>query len=307
MSNKIIAPAYFGWINEPDIVADVVKANNVQLWNDTDASGLSYDDIPDYISGAEIATKVLGHALPDYDQKSVGSCVGFGTTKAVEYLSLAEIYLLKDKEEFQTLTQEVTYALSRVEIGGGRITGDGSIGAWACQAIKQYGMVKRGKYGDLDLTAYDEAQCRKLGKIGMSKDMENVAKLHPVKSYTKITNYKDAMVALAQGFFITVCSNQGFSSTRDEQGFAKPSGSWGHCMCISGYQKKKQNNKLRDGFIIDNSWGSKWIKGPKGSIPMNDGAFWADAAVVDRMLAAGDSFALSSYSGFPKRQIDWNL
>jgi len=29
--------------------------------------------------------------------------------------------------------------------------------------------------------------------------------------------------------------------------------------------------------------------------------------VVDRMLAAGDSFALSSYSGFPKRQIDWNF
>lgn len=307
MSDKILAPAYFGWVYEPAIVEEVCKSDGMVSWGDTPASGLSFDDIPDHFSGAEIAEKVLGKKLPDYNQLSVGSCVGFGTSKAVEYLSLAEIYLLKDKEEFKTIAQEVTYALSRVEIGGGKLVGDGSIGAWAAKAVKDYGVVARGKYGDLDLTAYNEAQCRKLGKIGMSKDMETVARQHPVKSYTKITNWKDACVALAQGFFILVCSNQGFSSTRDDSGFSKPSGRWGHCMCISGYQKKTANNKLRDGLLIDNSWGSSWIKGGKGTIPMNDGAFWADAAVVDRMLAQGDSFALSSFSGFPKKQIDWNF
>ena len=307
MSNKILAPAYFGWVHEPAIVEEVCKSDGMVAWGDTPASALSFDDIPEYFSGAEIAEKVLGKKLPDYNQLTVGSCVGFGTTKAVEYLSLAEIHLLKDKEEFKTLAQEVTYALSRVEIGGGRIVGDGSIGAWAAKAVKDYGVVARDKYGDLDLTKYNTDLCRKLGKVGMSKEMETIARKHPVRSYTKITNWKDACVALAQGFFILVCSDRGFKSTRDEFGFAAPSGSWGHCMCISGYQKKTANNKLRNGLLIDNSWGSDWIKGPKSTIPMNDGAFWADADVVDRMLAAGDSFALSSFAGFPKRQIDWNF
>ena len=307
MSDKIIAPAYFGWVNQPDLVEDVVSQLPQKVWGDTEASALSYSDIPEYFSGAEVAEKLLGKKLPDYNQGQVGSCVGFGTTKAVEYVSLYEIGVLKDKEEFKTLAQEVTYGLSRVEIGGGKIVGDGSIGAWAAKAVTQYGVVARGKYGDLDLTAYNESQCRKLGKTGMSKEMENIAKLHPVKSYTKITNWKDAMIALAQGFFISVCSNQGFSSKRDEQGFSKASGNWAHCMAIVGFQKKTANNKLRNGFLIQNSWGDSWNSGGKGTIPMNDGAFWADAEVVDRMLAAGDSFAFSSFEGFKKRQIDWNF
>ena len=306
MSDKIIAPAYFGWVNQPDLVEDVVSQLPQKVWGDTEASALSYSDIPEYFSGAEVAEKLLGKKLPDYNQGQVGSCVGFGTTKAVEYVSLYEIGVLKDKEEFKTLAQEVTYGLSRVEIGGGKIVGDGSIGAWAAKAVTQYGVVARGKYGDLDLTAYNESQCRKLGKYGLNKDMESVAKQHPIKAFTKITNFQDACVALAQGYFILVCSGQGFKSTRDDAGFAAASGSWGHCQVASGYVKKGKYSP-KNGIILDNSWGSNWIKGGKPKFAMNDGAYLVEESVINKMLAEGDSFALSGFQGFPKRQIDWNF
>ena len=41
------------------------------------------------------------------------------------------------------LSPEVIYGGSRVEIGGGRIRGDGSIGAWAARWVRDYGVVPR--------------------------------------------------------------------------------------------------------------------------------------------------------------------
>lgn len=300
---KIIVPEYYGWLKEPELVKEYIKNKNILNWSATEAAKLTFDEIPDYVSGAEIALQVLGKKLPDYDQLSVGSCVGFGTTKAVEYLSLAEILINKDKEKFKTLSQEVTYGLSRVEIGGGLVVGDGSFGIWGAQAVQEYGVIARRKYKEIDLSKYIPKQCRLLGKDGLSKNLEGVAKKHPVKSYVQISNWRDACVALAQGYFILVCSDQGFRAKRDENGFATPFGIWLHCMCISGYQKKTVNNEYRDGCLIDNSFGSTWHNGGLGKIPMNNGAFWVDKDVIDYMLSQGDSFALSSFDGFPKRHV----
>jgi hypothetical protein len=71
-------------------------------------------------------------------------------------------------------------------------------------------------------------------------------------------------------------------------------------MCIAGYQGGK-----RPGFLLVNSWGSRWLSGPPGKFTdIPEGSFWADFTVVDRMLMQSDSYAVAGVDGFRRRKID---
>src|SRR5437868_7515840 len=70
--------------------------------------------------------RATGGHLPAHDQDGVGCCVGEGFSSAVEYLQCVEIALGGEAEEYSPISSESVYALSRVEVGGGRIGGDGS-------------------------------------------------------------------------------------------------------------------------------------------------------------------------------------
>ena len=58
------------------------------------------------------------------------------------------------------------------------------------------------------------------------------------------------------------------------------------------------------GFLL-NSWGETAHTGPTGIGDPSPAGFWADAAVLDRMLRQGDSWAFSGIRGFPARKLDW--
>ena len=62
----------------------------------------------------------------------------------------------------------------------------------------------------------------------------------------------------------------------------------------------------RPGGLLLNSWGPDWISGPK-RLGQPEGSFWVDADIIDRMLAQEDSFAPSSYFGYPKQELDYKL
>jgi len=62
----------------------------------------------------------------------------------------------------------------------------------------------------------------------------------------------------------------------------------------------------RPGGLFINSWGTDWIKGPT-RLDQPLGSFWADAKVIDAMLAYEDSFALSNYVGYPKQNLDYRM
>lgn len=292
-----------GWVNDPAEVELVRAMNGIPNFGDTPAGKASLAGDGDVYLW-EFAKAVTGSVLPDRNQGSVGSCVSFGTACAVEHLLLAQIVQARANggpaKEFKPLVQEVIYGGSRVEIGGGRISGDGSVGAWAAQFIAQYGVVPREKIEGYDLTTYSESLCRKWGREGVPPKLETVAKQSPVKGTALVKSAAEAEKAIRQGYAIAVCSNQGFSYTRDRDGFASPQGTWGHCMAIIGVRKGS-----RPGFFIENSWGSDWIKGPRFPADAPAGGFWADEAVVDRMLKQGDSWAFSDAVGFPARELDF--
>jgi hypothetical protein len=215
---------------------------------------------------------------------------------------MCQIVMDRANEEFKDIAEEVTYAGSRVEIGKGRISGDGSVGAWAAQFVQKWGVVAREVHGKYDLTNYDQARCRAWGRTGVPDDLEPTARNHPVSSITQIKTLDELKKALSQGYGVAVCSDQGFSYQRDARGVARAQGSWAHCMCIDGYHTD-ENGKLF--FHIENSWGDKTHTGPTGWGNPSTAGFWADSATVQRMLNAGDTWAFSGVKGFPARESIW--
>jgi len=289
-----------GWEYLPEEVNNVRMAQPLPTFNLTPANFAA--DIPDHVFLWEADRKVLGQVLPPKNQGSVGSCVSFGTNTAIRRTMLTEI-MLGDAEEFRDIVEEITYGGSRVEIGGGRINGDGSVGAWAAEFVKRWGVVDRAKHGNYDLTAYSESRCREFGRNGVPSDLETIAKRYPVKNVTQVMSWTEAKKALASGYGIAICSNQGFSMRRDAKGICRPSGSWAHCMALDGYFIENGNEYGH----IENSWGADAHTGPVGWGEPNTAGFWTDAETIDRMLRQDDSWAFSAVDGFPARKINWLL
>ena len=312
---------------EPDPVADDGIRRYVGGWNaDPAAVEAVRGTLPDpWFSGtpafkafrgndsgtvihSDVVKMVLGRHLPARDQGSVGSCVSFGTCSAIEYLILLQIAAALPQPppiEYRNLVQEAMYGLSRVEIGGGKIRGDGSVTAWAGEAARKYGVIPRGHHGPLDLNLYSESRCREWGKKGLPDDLEPVAKLSPVKGITFAKTAAEVDRAIRQGYTVAVGSGIGFGNSgpyrRDKDGFLKQSGQWGHCMAVIGVRDD------RKGFLFLNSWGDDWVSGPTGGMDIPPGSFWVDWKTADKMFAEGDCVIFSDAVGFPAKDPldDW--
>jgi hypothetical protein len=291
----------FGWRADPEAVQAVAATLDFKVFADTPA-GQQIKDPPSAFYQWDVYRKADPRGPPAKNQGSVGSCVSFGTNNAILRTMACQIALGGANEELKDIAEEVTYAGSRVEIGGGRIRGDGSVGAWAAKFVQKYGVVSREVHGKYDLTKYDTSRCRSWGQSGVPDDLEPIAREHPVKDITLVKSLDELKLALSQGYGVAVCSDQGFSMQRDSRGVARASGSWAHCMCIDGYHTD-ENGRLF--FHIENSWGDGSHKGPVGWGNPSTAGFWAEAATVQRMLNAGDTWAFSSVRGFPRRESDW--
>jgi hypothetical protein len=201
-----------GWVDDPVAVAAVVAAMPVKSFAETPAFRETAD-APDHAYLWEAAAKVLGHPFPPLNQGQVGSCVANGAAGAVDILQLQQIAAAikagRPPPEYRPVSPEVIYAGARVEIGGGRIRGDGAVGAWAIQYCQRKGVVAQMKYPSVDLSAYSEARCRSWGNTGVPAEIDAVAAQHPVKDGAPVRTAEEAEKALANGYTVTVASSQG--------------------------------------------------------------------------------------------------
>ena len=291
-----------GWIDQPGEVARVESMMDLPGFctaghriRDTGRGKkiLLYECVRN-VTGGDIVT----------NQGRVGSCVAFGAKKAIDTVACVEIDLKDEHEQWVAgACPEAIYGLSRVEIGGGRLRGtDGSIGAWASRACEEYGTLMQLKYDSVDCRKYNQKRCRKWGDDGLPDPLEPLAAEHKVLNCSAVRTYDEARDAIANGYPVTVASNQGFTTKRDDEGFAKPRGKWAHQMCFTGVDDAHG----RPGLLCENSWGPAWIDGPKRH-EQPDGSFWVDAEIVERMLRQGDSWAYSNFKGFPPQKLDWRL
>lgn len=244
--------------------------------------------------------------------QGIGDCVSWGWAHGAD-VHLAVMWQLGSTSEWHDAATEAIYGGSRVEARGAKSGGwgDGSYGGAAAKWVADFGILFRQPYPDLgfDLTTYSASRAKQWGNYGCGGSGDNgkadaVAKQHPIRHVALVRNFQEAAAAIASGYPVPVCSGQGFASRRDDQGFSRASGSWSHCMCFIGVRYD------RKGLLCMNSWGPGWIGGPKWPQDQPDGSFWVEESTATRMLAGGDSFAVSGYEGFPWRDLrhgDWVL
>jgi hypothetical protein len=236
---------------------------------------------------------VNGGNYVNYPAQQIGDCVSHGFGHGVDLLEAIQISLGHKPEMFKQTATEAVYGMARVDIGGGQLgRSDGAVGAWAAKAVSTIGTVNREVVG-----AYDGNRAKQWGAVGVPADVKAKAGTHKVQTVALVSTYEELEDAIANGYPVPVCSNQGFTMTRDAQGFCRPRGVWGHCMLIVGVR-----NDDRPGACIFQSWGADQPAGPL-ALDQPSNSFWADRDVVARMLAMQDSWALSSFEGYPGQPL----
>lgn len=292
-----------GWVDDPDAVESIVSTLEYPTFGDTPADGFPVGDLPKEVALWSACVKVTKlPTLKVQNQGNIGTCVSMGTARSIEYTNLVEI-VNGDNEEFKVLNRPVIYAGSRVEVGGGKVRGDGSIGAWAAKFVTSYGVIDCGVYAGYDLNQYDIPVIREWGLKGVPDALEPYIKQHPVSNTVLVSSIEEAKKSLAQGYGISVCSNQGFTTSRDKNGICFPKGNWSHCMACTGYTTIM--NKLY--FFIENSWGDYMGKGNPAPMGANSGTFLCSDDVFAGMLRMRDSFSFAGLRGFEKRKLNWDL
>lgn len=259
---------------------------------------------------------VAGDHYYPLNQGPIGTCVAVGHKGAVDGASAVEKITGKVRE-WLPVSAESIYGVARNESKGRacRSYSDGSSGYDATTGITKVGVTYQQPYPkfNLDLSKYDTGRAKEWGAWGNGGRADGIggpfdkeASRHLVKETAKVTTLAEADAALKNGKFITICSNVGFSSPRDKEGFCSPRSNWSHCMHVIG---KRQGG--RTGYLVQNSWGP-YIKGDDGD-PQNpsynqykdqpDGSFYVEPAVLARILRAGDSYAISGQTGFEKLSL----
>lgn len=242
-------------------------------------------------------------------KQGIGDCVSWGWAHGCDIL-LAVDWKLQRSGEWRPAATEAIYGGSRVEArgkpgDGARAYGgwgDGSYGAAAAKWVNRWGILFREPYPFADLTRYDSRRAKDWGAYGCGGQeggvaADDAARAHPIQQVAVVDDFESAAVAIQNGYPVPVCSGQGFSSTRDADGFCRPSGNWSHCMCFVGARFDRR------GLLCLNSWGPNWVRGPKWPEDQPDGSFWVDERTATRMLSGRDSFAVAGYKGFPRRRL----
>lgn len=299
---RVIGRNRFGWNEKAsrDTIQDFIETHEYPFFSQQskDIKGTGEGKI---VLLHKCLEKASGTQYNPADQ-AIGDCVGQGFALTVDALTATQIEIAGQPEQWVApASSEVIYAGSRVEVAKQRDWQDGSTGHWAAEFIMRWGILLRQPYpGGSDFTKYSGKTARDLGYYGVPDELEPLCKLHPVKTAALVKTYEECRDAIVNGYPVAVCSNVGFGTSsnqwvRDSQGFLRRKREpWYHCMAILGVD----DTPGRPGCLVFNSWGPKWCTGPV-RLDQPFSTFWVDAETIDAMMRQGDSFALSSYVGYP--------
>lgn len=227
------------------------------------------------------------------ERQTTGDCVSHATRNSVDITRSVEIDIKAEPESFEARGATEGIYQSRGHRGQGM----------SCSGAARYvnqigGILIRKNYGAIDLSVYNSS-------VGANHRIpqsvyKTEAQKHQVKTISLVTTIQEARDALANGYAISVCSNFGFSSTRDRNGIARRSGSWAHAMAWIACDDTK--TRLKETlFLVQNSWG-KWNSGPKVH-GQPEGSFWIREADARNMLAQQGSWVFSNVDSFPARDL----
>ncbi|MGC1272344.1 MAG: hypothetical protein WBC44_01455 [Planctomycetaceae bacterium] len=242
--------------------------------------------------------QVSGTALPNIPQET-GDCVSWGYRRAVVTLLAVSIATGTSNSSFQDVFPPYIYGHSRVEVGGGRLNGAGSLGAWAQETVKA---------GVLPWTAdlrYSGRLADQWGDDGPPDGAVDTASEFQVRTTALARSAQDVCDAICNGYAVPICSQFGSRSfdKRDGKQVARGDDSWAHCMCVDAYDGSAWPRAY---FHIMNSWGEDAHPAPLDP-DEPPGGFWVTWDQMEEIARAGDSFVLSDFDGFPAREIDFDI
>jgi len=273
-----------------------------------------------FLTDAEAAwvkmQKEAGNVIP-WDLDSTGiyllnhhqttnDCTSHGTSGALEDLQMVDIMWRGVAEQFTLVASEPLYGGAIVTIMHTR----GDNGAYTSAPLDyatKYGWLPRAKYGDIDLTKYSGARATAYSKSGVPATLLDTQKKQTLLLQVPIHNFEDASALLRQGYSVVGGSNQGFSMTRDKDGFCKPQGRWAHCTRFRGRRLGK-----KPGLQYGQSWGPGMPGGPSivtlddgRPLQLPEGGFFVDPDTFNSMVRQGEFYGLSKMSGLPV--LDYKL
>lgn len=185
--------------------------------------------------------------------------------------------------------------------------GDG----WSCQAaaavlLKESGMWLRKKYDEIDVD-FTEYSGRNAGIYGSRTPPESWAKIgaeHLMRTATEVENYETLRDLLHNGYCVSSCGGEGFSSERDANGVSQRQGGWAHALAYLGVDDRPEIIELYGEplILIQNSWAA-WNSGSrriyKTNIDIPVGSFWARwSDIKNRYMVA-----FSGANGWPPKKL----
>ena len=232
---------------------------------------------------------------PYNERQTTGDCVSHGTRNACDISRAVEIDVAKEREAW--IAKGATEAI----YGYRGFSGQGMSCARAAEFVSKVGgiVVRKNYTGIADFSKYNGNLGAGWGGRGLPDKVLDLANDHQIKTASLIRTIEEARDALANGYGLAVCSNYGFSNSRDKKGFARVSGNWAHCMAWIACD----DTGPEPAFLVQNSWG-KWNDGghPEWG-PIPDGSFLIHADAAEGMLKQNGSYAFSNFNGFPLQKL----
>ncbi len=261
------------------------------------------------------AEKLWPGCLPG-DRQLVGSCVSHGTAKALLITLACEIVAGKPDPVTGLLEGAPEVPPAGIQTGVVHpspiywtrgYNGHG----WSCstaanRVVDTVGIVICKNYEDLgvDLTEVTRTHETMYGARPVPPAWKEEFGKHKVQSAAELDSFEEVRDTLFNGYGISSCGSEGYSSTRDENGVSKRSGRWAHAMAYIGADdraetKQKYGEPL---VLICNSWGV-WNRGGRRvfgtTIDIPEGAFWTPWSHAKNRYAV----AFSIVNGWPSRKL----
>ena len=249
-----------------------------------------------------------------------GDCVSHSTVNAAELTLCCDIVSGEPDEETGKI--EGPPEISPEAIKAGLCSseavywwrGHGNDG-WVCShagrvIVQESGIWLRKNYPEFgfDLTRYSSRLAGKWGRSEPPESIKNFGMKHKIRQATELDSFDEVRDFLYQGYGVSTCGGEGWSSTRDSNGFSKRRGGWSHAMAYIGADdrdiiKEKYGEPL---VLIMNSWGSSWNSGGRRilgtTIDIPQGSFWSKWSDCKRRYMV----AFSGADGWPARKLpDW--
>ena len=313
----------YGYTPDPDGVRRFLAELDQPLFREAGAETIAKaKGVDTFLYRAAQKAHQARYGLPwVVERQGIGDCVSWGWAHGIYVAQAVDWETGRLGEPPLFPSTEAVYGGSRVEArnrsgdGESPVGGwsDGSYGAAAARFVRDWGVVYRENVGGHDLRTYSADRAKQWGAYGCGGrgdggKLDAIAKKHPATHVALVTTWEEAAAAIEAGFPVPVASMQGFASERDANGYAAPRGQWAHEMCFVAVRYAKNSTPANptpsDALLCLNSWGPNWITGPKWPADMPDGSFWVTRSVVERMLAAEDSFAVGSVAGFGWRDLN---